>query len=190
MNGYEKTARIIGAHNLSKEDREKNDYYATDPEAVVSLMKIENLNSNIWECACGEGHLAKELIKAGYSVKCTDLIDRGFGMGGVDFLKETEPFNGDIVTNPPYSLAKEFIAKAHEIIQTGNKICLIMKLQFLEGEKRKKLFEEYPPKTVWVSSCRIKHGINGDFSNANSMMATAWYVWEKGFKGETALKWF
>ena len=39
------------------------------------------------------------MIRAGYNVKCTDIIDRGFGIGGVDFLKENEPFNGDIVKN-------------------------------------------------------------------------------------------
>lgn len=188
--GYKKTCRIIGAHNLSKEDRQTEDYYATDPMAIKLLMEIENLNKNVWECACGEGHLAKPLIKAGYNVKATDLIDRGYGIGGIDFLKQTECFDGDIVTNPPYKHAEDFIIKGLSLIPENHKLCLFMKLQFLEGKKRKKLFEKYPPKKIWVSSSRIKHGINGDFSRSNSMMATAWYIWEKGYTGDTVIKWF
>lgn len=111
-------------------------------------------------------------------------------MGGVDFLSQNEGFNGDIVTNPPYKYAEDFIVHALDLIPEGHKVCLFMKVQFLEGKRRKELFRKYPPKTVWISSSRIKHGINGDFTNSNSMMATAWYVWEKGYSGPTFLKWF
>ena len=62
--------------------REKDDYYATDPVAVRWLMQLEHLDHNVWECACGEGHLAKPLIEAGYNVTSTDLIYRNFGRGG------------------------------------------------------------------------------------------------------------
>jgi len=190
MSGYEVVARFIGSHNLSETDRETNDYYATSPVAAEQLIQIEKLNKNIWECACGEGHLAKVFSEHGYTVKSTDLIDRGYGIGGVDFLSQTEPFNGDIVTNPPYKYAEDFIVKALELIPEGHKVCMILKLQFLEGRKRKDLFKKYPPYTVWVSSSRIQHGKNGNFQNKSSMMATAWYVWKKGYSGPTYLKWF
>ena len=187
---YNQVCRIIGAHNVSECERQNEDYYATDPKAAEWLIKIENLNKNIWECACGEGHLSKVFSKNGYNVKSTDLIDRNYGRGGVDFLKETAFFDGDIVTNPPYKYAEDFIRHGLELIPIGNKVCMLLKVQFLEGKSRRKMFEEIPPKTVWVSTSRIKHGMNGDFSRANSMMAFAWYVWEKGYKGETILKWF
>lgn len=190
MSGYETVARFIGSHNLSETDRETNDYYATSPIAAECLLKIEDLDHNIWECACGEGHLAKVFAEHGYMVKSTDLIDRGYGNGGVDFLSQTEPFRGDIVTNPPYKYAEDFIVHALELIPDGNKVCMILKLQFLEGKRRKDLFKKYPPKTVWVSASRIKHGLNGNFTISSSMMATAWYVWEKGYTGPTFLKWF
>ena len=190
MSGYETVARFIGSHNLSETDREINDYYATSPVAAEQLIQIEKLHNNIWECACGEGHLAKVFAEHGYTVKSTDLIDRGYGIGGVDFLSQTEPFNGDIVTNPPYKYAEDFIVKALELIPEGHKVCMFLKIQFLEGRKRKDLFKKYPPYTVWVSSSRIQHGKNGNFQNKSSMMATAWYVWKKGYFGPTYLKWF
>ena len=189
-NGYAIVTRFIGAHNLSVGDRQAEDYYATNPEAAEWLDKIETLDNRIWECACGEGHLAKVFIQNGHEVMATDLIDRGFGKGGVDFLKCKEMFYGDIVTNPPFKYAQEFIEHALELIPEGNKVCMFLKVQFLEGKSRKDFFEKLPPKTVWVSSSRIRFGMNGNFGGKSSMLATAWYVWEKGYKGDTILKWF
>lgn len=78
---------MIGAHNLSSEERQNEDFYATDPIAAEWLMKIEKLNNNIWECACGGGHLAKVFDNNGYNVKSTDLIYRNYGSGGGGFSK-------------------------------------------------------------------------------------------------------
>lgn len=116
------------------------------------------------------------------------MIDRGYGEGGVDFLKQTEIWNGDIVTNPPYKYAQEFIEHALELVPDGHKVCMFLKLTFLESQRRRKMFEKYPPKTIWVSSSRIQCGKNGEFEA--SAVAYAWYVWEKGYKGETIVRWF
>lgn len=181
-------AGCLGASNHTNEEREANDYYATDPIAAELLCDIETLNDNIWECACGEGHLAKVFTEKGFNVKATDLIDRGYGESGIDFLKQTEMFDGDIITNPPYKYAQQFVEKAINLVPDGNKVCMFLKVQFLEGKNRRKLFDKYPPKTVWVSTGRLRYGKNGIFTN--SMIAYAWFVWEKGYKGPTIVKWF
>lgn len=185
---YQSVVGCLGTRNGSTKDREQNDYYATDPIAAEWLMKLENLDKNIWECACGEGHLSKVFIRGGYNVKSTDLVDRGFGNGDIDFLKQTETFDGDIITNPPYKFAQEFIEHALDLLPTGKKVCMFLKVQFLEGKSRRKLYEQNPPKTIWVSSSRIRCGKNGEFKE--SMVAYAWYVWEKGYTGQTTIKWF
>ena len=170
-------------------EREEHDYYATEPAAAEWLLKLVDLAPDIWECACGEGHLSKVFENAGKNVLSTDLIDRGYGYGGVDFLilRDTS-YHGDIVTNPPYKHAEEFIYKALDIVDEGRLVCMFLKVQFLEGQKRRKLFAKYPPKYVYVSSARLRCGKNGVFSD--SMVAYAWYVWEKGYNGETVLRWF
>ena len=106
----------------------------------------------------------------------------------MDFLKCTEKYNGDIVTNPPYKYAQEFIEHALELIEDGNKVCMFLKVQFLEGKRRRALFEKHPPRTVWVSSSRIRCGKNGTFKT--SMVAYGWFIWTKGHKGETTIRWF
>lgn len=154
------------------------------------MLEQETFSADIWECACGEGHLSERLEEHGYNVLSTDLIDRGFGRGGVDFLKQTYNFKGDIITNPPYKYATEFVYKALDLINDGNKVAMFLKLLFLEGKARKQLFKKHPPRTIYVSSSRLLCAMNGDFiTYKSSAVAYAWFVWEKGYKGPTMVKW-
>ena len=51
-------------------------------------------------------------------------------------MQTTEMWDGDILTNPPYKYAKEFIEHAMTIIPDGRKVFMFLKLQFLEGKAR------------------------------------------------------
>ncbi len=182
----------LGASNHSTSEREIHDYYATDPRAAELLLEVEAFSPLIWEPACGEGHLAKIFEKAGHTVVSTDLIYRGYGNDEpLDFLAyDGESFDGDIITNPPYSKGLEFVEKAIETIADGHKVAMFLKLQFLEGQKRRKFFERYPPRTVYVLSGRIKCAKNGDFDSIpSSAVAYAWYVWDKGYIGDPIIRW-
>ena len=138
--------------------------------------------------------MAEVLKKRGYNVLSTDLIDRGYGQGGVDFLSSTHKFDGDIITNTPYKHAQAFIEKALSLIPDGHKVAMFLKVTFLEGKSRKKLFTEHPPKFVYVSSSRLLCAKNGEFQKirdgGGSAVAYAWFIWEKGFDGDTIIKWF
>lgn len=81
---------LLGARNYAHEERERDDYYTTDPKAVRLLLEVEQFSPHIWEPACGEGHISKELQKAGYEVYSSDLIGRGFGQIA-DFLACSTP---------------------------------------------------------------------------------------------------
>jgi len=178
-----------------KAEREKNDFYATSPIALIlflNKLKEDNVNINkkVWECACGMGHLSKVLEKEGYEVLSTDLIYRGFGEGNVNFLKENRKFNGDILTNPPFKLAEQFVEKGIKRLQRGNKLFLFLKIQFLEGQKRNKLFKKYPLKYVYCYSSRQLCCKDADFEKYTSTTQFyAWYIWERGYNAETILRW-
>lgn len=181
----------LGASNHSKGEREENDFYETESKAVELLLELETFDKNILEPACGRGAISKVLEKFGHNVKSTDLIDRGYGTGGIDFLKTTEKWEGSIITNAPYRYGKEFVEKALEIIPTGNKVAMFFKILFLEGKARKKLFTENPPIRIWVSSSRLSCAKNGEFDKyTSSATAYAWFIWEKGYKGDIILKHF
>lgn len=65
--GNKKTTFVqLGASNHSINEREKDDFYATDPHALeifLDKLKEDNieLHHSIWECACVEGHLSKDI---------------------------------------------------------------------------------------------------------------------------------
>ena len=206
-----------GATGHAKEDREENDYYATDPVAAEWLLKIEPQLDKIWETAAGEGHLAEVFRKAGKLKAVSDLIDRGYHPEeiaqsfGKSFFQMNKVWKGDVVTNPPYASSVEWAQHSLDVIEEGHYSALFMKLTFLEGKGRKKFFEENPPIRVWVSSSRIPCAKNGEFykpkKNKDGSIAVnyvgepimvkessatcyAWFIWQKGYKGDTVIKWF
>ena len=189
--GNSSSFRTLGASNHTDTERQKEDYYATEPKATEWLCKLEQFEGRILEPSCGEGHMSKVLEAAGYEVVSRDIIDRGYGEVA-DFLAiDNQKWDGNIVTNPPYKYAQQFVEKALSIIPEGKKVAMFLKLTFLEGKARRELFRSFPPIRVWVSSSRLKCAMNGDFETlGSSAVAYAWFVWEKGYHGATTVKWF
>lgn len=192
MPGSTKVFKTLGSSNHTPDERAQFDYYATDPQAVEMLLTLEPFAPVIWEPACGEGHISKVLAAHGYEVISTDLIYRGFGEPEpMNFLTETfTDFEGDIITNPPYSAGLEFVERALETVRPGGKVAMFLKVQFLEGKRRGELFSKTPPRTVYISRSRLACAKNGDFTHTERAIAYAWYVWEKGFTGDPVIKWF
>lgn len=194
-NDRDKTYVVIGASNHSEKKRSENDFYATPPLATRKLLQLEEFSPTIYEPCCGMNHIANEFRKAGYVVETSDIVDM-IGDGSVeikDFLKNETMYDMDIVTNPPYKHAKEFVEKCLESVSNGHKVAMFLKLSFLEGKARKSMFAKYPPKTIYVSSERLGCSETGEFNedgNTGSAIAYAWYIWEKGYVGDTILKWF
>lgn len=183
-----------GASNHSETERENFDYYATDPDAVEKLLEKEDFCHYIFEPACGGGHIAEVLKKHGFNVICNDIVNRGYEhqVAEGDFLlMDLKARNSyDIITNPPYKYAKEFVEKALDISQESVKVAMFLKLTFLEGAKRKELFDKYPPKKIYVFRNRIDCWKNGEKTKKPSKaVCYAWFIWEKGFKGVPIIKW-
>lgn len=183
--------KTIGASNHAAHERAERDYYATEPAATEWLLRIEPLQGPVLEPSCGEGHISRVLQGAGLRVVSRDIEDRGFGEVADFLAPEWEPWEGDIVTNPPYAFAREFVERALAMVPEGRKVCMFLKLTFLEGKGRRALFDNYPPRRVWVSRARLKCAMNGDFEHTDgSATAYAWFVWEKGWKGNPEIGWF
>ncbi len=178
----------LGASNHSGHKRAEHDLYCTHPEAVRALLKIENFGKRIWEPFAGLRHISCVLIEQGYDVRESDLLARGQSIEQLDFMTQEERWDGDIITNVPYKGATEFVRKCLDTVADGRKVAVWLRILYLESAERKRFFEQYPPLRVWISSRRIPCGMNGEFGT--SAQGYAWYIWEKGYKGETTLKWF
>lgn len=181
---------VIGASNHSLTERANRDFYATPEEATEQLLQLEQFSHNVWEPACGLGHISRVLESHGYEVRSTDIEHRDFGEGGIDFLKcEDKDVDVDVITNPPYKYAQEFVEKAMEVVADGHKVAMFLKLTFLEGKNRRQMFEKYPPRVVYVSTSRLSCGKNG-VEWMPSCICYAWFVFVKGFHGDPIIRWF
>lgn len=175
-------------------ERVEDDYYATPPQSTLALLEQEDILYPALEPACGAGHIARLLD--GGEVVATDLVYRGYGVGGVDFLAEdygqaSSRFH-TVITNPPFSLFTEFADKGLSV--TRKKLIMFGKLQALEGQRRATFMEQSPLKKVWVFKKRQNPLRNGSEVDENgkpwaSTMAFAWFVWEHGWSDEPMIGW-
>lgn len=182
--------------------RVDNDYYATDPKAVEMLLRQYEFNGNkMLEPCVGGGHIANAVKSfIGYEdveITGVDLVDRGYpDTITTDFLTWNNGEKYDfIISNPPYSMAQEFIEHGLELLVPNGQMAMFLKIQFLEGQKRKFFFEDNPPKYIYVFRNRMATWNNGQSVDPNTgkkwatTMCHAWFVWEKGFKGEPIVRW-
>lgn len=144
--GNKKTVfATLGASNHANHERQQHDYYATDPKAAELLLQHETFEGAIWEPACGEKHLSRVFEQYGFTVRSSDLVQR-CDCEQLDFLSmEACPFDGNIITNPPFRYAVEFVRKSIRLIPDGKKVAMFLRIQFLEGIERRELFRITPP---------------------------------------------
>ena len=200
-------AKLAGGN--PKNDRVDSDFYATDPKAVHKLLLKYSINgSEILEPCIGNGNIANAIKdfynNKGLNITGVDIVDRGYPNTIVhDYLTwKTDKKFDCIITNPPYSLAKEFVEKSMTLLNDdydedgypNGQLIMFLKIQFLEGAKRKELFEKYPPKYIYVFRNRMATWNNGESLDPNgkrwaTTMCHAWFIWEKGSKTEPIVRW-
>jgi hypothetical protein len=169
-------------------DLDGPDFYPTPEWATYALIENEHFEGRIWEPACGDGTMVRVLRNSGRPVEGSDLYDRGYGETGVDFLKSSRTVE-NIVTNPPYNSAEGFVESGRR--QATHKVCLLLRLAFLEGANRQRtIFAKTPPARVWVFSERITFYPAGAVVKGSGTTAYAWFVWDNQSGSQsTALKW-
>ncbi len=171
-----------------------NEFYPTPPEATRALLSVERFDGSIWEPACGEGAIASVLKEAGHKVVATDLADYGFGIGGVDFLKETRPRAKHIVTNPPYGsgLADAFITRALEFAATTRgSVSMLLNLSSLAHRTRTRWWQEHPPARLYAIDdivCWPEHRY-GPAPSHFTKHRYFWAVWTPDHEGPSAFWW-
>jgi hypothetical protein len=155
----------------------------------LELLRAEKFMGTIWECACGRGNISKILIAKGHTVISTDLMNHGYGRHGVDFLRQWK-MPGDamnIISNPPFRLADDFIA--HALSLKPAKLAFLLRIQALEGVRRGGIFKRHPPARVHVFSQRLQIFRPNYKGSGTGMQAFAWFVWLKGHFGPSTIHW-
>lgn len=169
----------------NKEDRAAGDFYSTDPRALQLFLRHYEQNLRglmIWEPACGSGNLSKVLLQIPFcDVISTDLHDRGFGIAGVDFLQSDRLERVScILTNPPYSLATEFIEHSLDVLPDNGLAIFLLNLNYITGKDRyKRVYSKGCLESLWVFPTRINCYKNDVRTKDAGSVNYAWFVFRK-----------
>ena len=169
-------SRISGGN--SARGRRQSDFYPTPPEATVALLQFLNLpkNTTVWEPAAGEGDMLDTIRSCGYGSSFGTDISEGFDFLSPDVFKRLLTGFDWIITNPPFSLAEDFIRRAAKIEKP---FAFLLKSQYWHASRRRKLFDEIPPSYIlpltWRPDFFFKERENGD--GGSPLMDVMWCVW-------------
>lgn len=160
--------------------RNASDFYQTPYCLTDLLLTKETLFGTVLEPACGNNAIVDRLPY------CTTYYDKE-----TNFLCEREQYD-TVITNPPFSLAYEFIKKAKQVAK--EKIMLLLPLSYLHGKKRfDNIWQdrEFPLKKVYVFTRYplLEDTIRQDGKHKTGMMVYAWFVWDKKHKGLPIVDW-
>ena len=190
---------IYSGVNKADKNRRTNDFYPTPPLAVWCLNKYSDVPKNIIEPCAGRGNISIELKRNNKTVFSRDLHEYENSL--VDIETGFDVLNSPIheiatglITNPPYH--KDLPRKIAQLgIDNYDYTALLVRLTFLEGKKRRKLFNKHPPSQIIIFSDRLKFG---EYSSGEpiekedqigGMICYCWLVWSKNSNEKTAVKW-
>jgi hypothetical protein len=181
------------AVHVSGYNREARDFYATPAWVTEALLRHVRLRGPIWEPCCGDGAMSRVLAAHGYEVVSTDIAERGFGTGGVDFLARREVPAGcrAIVTNPPYGEVSSRPAPTrsplamlgflrHALALTASvrgQLALLVRLQWIAGQRAAEMMSAAPFASVVVLTQRIQWFDMGEATN-RAQHHHAWVVFD------------
>ena len=161
--------------------RQDLDWYPTPDDVTRALLIADgrHMPYSIWEPACGDGAMAEVLRGWGHDVFATDIVDRGYSgqRATADFFAVKTPMAHGLITNPPFSLAHQWIQ--HALALCPGYVALLTKSTFWHAGRRADLFESHPPAAVYPLLWRP------DFLRLGApTMEAAWNVW-RPHDGET-----
>lgn len=177
-------------------ERAANDFYPTEPWVTRALCRAVEFDNRglLWEPACGDGRMARELDRWHPAVVASDIADYGYGEPGRDFLDPaTVKWLADrragavaaIVTNPPFDRAIAFITRALELTRASQgKVAIVQRHEFDAPAKNHPLFK--PPFAAKLVLHKRPRWSGDD--KASPRFPYAWYLWDWRHKGPPVLR--
>jgi hypothetical protein len=186
---------VVARHNIAKTRtivdfrREDNDWYVEPTWCIEQLIAISNFRGTIHDPCCGCGTIPKAFDAAGFNTTACDIVDRGFG-DGRDFFKD-DRVRDNMVFNPPYKIAEQFIIRALDQTNGYGLVAAIVNIKFLASQgRRDRLFKPHPPLEVLICSQRPSMPPGGGLVEAKGGTADyCWIVWRPGERGSSRIRW-
>ncbi len=176
-------------------EREVADFYPTPPEPTRALLRAEAGRLKdfpvIWEPACGDGSMVREIRAAGHLCLATDKHDRGANdLDETDFFAALPSISWPraVITNPPYNEINWRDGRGrwveHAMSTLGVEyMALLLSWSWPGAGGHAPMWEKWPPARVYLMRWKI------DFTGAGAPpMLNGWFVWDRKWQGETVLR--
>jgi hypothetical protein len=168
--------------NNASGNRKESDLYETPYSLTRLLLTKEALYGKILEPACGNGAICKILDENKLEYDSYDIEE--------DFLTEKNHYDV-IITNPPFSIAYDFILKAKEV---SDRFIFLLPLSYLHGKQRYDdvwMDRDFPLEKIYVFTRYPMLGddLREDGKHRTGMMVYAWYVWNRYHKEDATINW-
>lgn len=178
--------------------RHQNDLYPTpyryaDIGVSIALRHIKRYGTSL-DTGAGHGAWGQAIAKSNIPTYLTGIeidnaIPRANGYDEwihADYLTMQTDKYDLIIGNPPYKHAEQFVHKSLSALTKDGLLVYLLRLNFLEGQKRtKSLWEIHPPFLVSVCSKRPSFTDNGK----TDMTAYAFFAWDKSKTRTTIVEW-
>lgn len=169
--------------------RRADDFYPTgQPEAIRALLArdghIIRRLGQVWEPACGDGALVREIRGAGIPCIASDLVDRGCaGAFAADFFGSDIALAPAIITNPPFNLINARDGRGrwlrHSLDLPGwDYIALLLSWDWCAARQNGlgALLEAHPFSYVYLMRWKL------DFTGEGSPpQRNGWFVWRRNW---------
>jgi hypothetical protein len=173
-------------------EREPDEFYPTPPEPIRALLhaEIDRLRDfdSVWDASAGDGALVREMESVGLNVVASDLVDRGAGFDVKSFYDFKVAPSKCSVQNPPFDQCGWGNGKARWLRHALDTLdldymALLMNWGWPGAGGLAPFWAEHPPARVYLMRWKI------DFTGQGAPpMLNGWFVWDKAWKGETALR--
>ncbi len=173
------------------EPHDSLDFFPTPPWATQALCKyiIKQTGMHVaMDPACGDGAMVLPLREYFMAVLASDIHDYGCGFPVSDFLFPGGEAADWIITNPPFRLAEQFIARALDVAEVG--VAVLVRTVFIESVGRyERMFKDTPP-AIFAPFVERVPMVKGRLdAKASSATSYAWFVWRKDWPYETKVMW-
>jgi hypothetical protein len=172
-------------------ERDPLDFQPTPPEPTLALAHAERERLAgfplIWEPACGDGRMMRDLNACGLPTFGSDIVDRGCGALIRDFFDFAEAPSRAIVTNPPFNAVNWRDGKGRWITHAMEALgvefmALLLPWGWPGAGGLAPIWAAHPPARVHLMRWKI------DFTGQGAPpMLNGWFVWDKAAPAGTQL---
>ena len=172
-------------------DRDPHDFYIEPEWCSRVLFANVRFTGTVFDPACGTGRIVKAAQAAGLIGLAADIVDRGYEPAAVaDFLQLGNPYD-NIVSNPPFKIAREFAE--HALKLAVDKVALLLPLGWLNGDARSRWLEQQPLRAVYILTPRPSmppgEMVLAGVRPQGGKQDFAWYVFDHDYDGKPTIGW-